>query len=296
MVSYSELSYAKINLHLEVGSMRGDGYHNLSTLFQLVDMYDEITLSVTKCSTYAVECLITGDFDLENNTMVRAAKLFNEKTSLNGVVTIEANKNIPIGAGLGGGSSNAATVLALLNKAYNYPLSKRELLELAIQVGSDVPFFMRGRATALATGRGKELLPIRSRKDLWALVVVPKSFSISTQVAYQNIVRKENLKLSLRELKEIYNKSCDKWIYYNDFKPYLELKSDFYKSVENITFDHPEAFGTISGCGSSYVVISESKPLLKEVEAKIGQNRLESSQYLIKCLHQSNLGATVFVR
>jgi 4-diphosphocytidyl-2-C-methyl-D-erythritol kinase len=175
------LSPGKVNLHLQVGPRREDGYHEIVSLLQMIGIYDEIVIRSLKDEGI---CLVRGDFDCtpEDNLISRAVKIFREETGISTGVSITVNKHIPAGAGLGGGSGNAASVLTALNRLFAAGLSRKEITDLGGHLGSDVPFFC-GTASAVATGRGEELLPVEPREDLWAVVVSPEE-EISTRDAY----------------------------------------------------------------------------------------------------------------
>lgn len=175
------LSPGKVNLHLEVGARREDGYHDIRSLFQMIDLYDEIVIRSLKDEGI---CLVQGDFDCapKDNLISRAVKIFREETGIHTGVSIQVDKRIPAGSGLGGGSGNAASVLTSLNLLFAAGLSRKVITELGGLLGSDVPFFC-GTAAAVVSGRGEEILPVEPRSGLWAVLVCPEE-GISTQFAY----------------------------------------------------------------------------------------------------------------
>lgn len=184
------VSPAKINLFLNVLRKRKDGYHEIETLFERISLTDEITLLKIP-SGIRVECSGVGARLIEplpqdsRNLAYRAAKLLKDEYDVREGVFIQIKKRIPIGAGLGGGSSNAATVLLGLNRLWKLNLPKKKLLPLAAKLGSDVPFFIMDTPFALGWGRGEILKKIRTpRLKIWHCLVEP-GFSISTQKAYQ---------------------------------------------------------------------------------------------------------------
>ena len=155
---------AKINLSLSVTGIRGDGYHNIDTVMQSVSLYD--TLTVSRADKITVEC---GEMSGERNIAFKAAKLFFEHTGICGGAFIKIEKNIPDGAGLGGGSADAAAVLAGLDRIYNTGLSYETLSGLAARLGADVPFMLRGeshgnRRSFRAASRPSRLLYYYSEK------------------------------------------------------------------------------------------------------------------------------------
>lgn len=189
-------SFAKVNLHLEVLQRRGDGFHELRTTFQTIDLADEIELTLERPATPGrpvVGLVVEGAPDLpadESNLAWRAAALFLARWGRSGEgVRIRLKKQIPIGGGLGGGSANAATVLLGLTALLRRGPGPLQLAEIAAELGSDVPFFLHG-GTALGTGRGEriELLPDPSAPplDLW-LAVPPVAVATSAVFAAHRI-------------------------------------------------------------------------------------------------------------
>lgn len=154
---------AKINLSLSVLGKREDGYHELDTVMQSVDLSD--TVYIEKCRGIITDC---KGISAEVNIAARAARLFCEKTGAEGC-KIKIEKRIPAAAGLGGGSADAAAVLAGLNRLYKTGISKTELCEIAVKIGADVPFLIAG-GTARARGIGEKLTPLMPLKDCWFLL------------------------------------------------------------------------------------------------------------------------------
>jgi 4-diphosphocytidyl-2-C-methyl-D-erythritol kinase len=180
---YKYKSYAKINIGLKVVNKRCDGYHNLESVFQEITLFDEIYFRKTKKDIVIKSNYPSIPVD-KRNLCYQSFKLMQEKFSLNTGIEIEIIKNIPIGAGLGGGSSNAATCLIAINEIFNLNLSQTELLVLASKIGSDVPFFILG-GTALVKGRGEVVIPIQFLDNYNILIIYP-NFSISTSKIYGN--------------------------------------------------------------------------------------------------------------
>jgi 4-diphosphocytidyl-2-C-methyl-D-erythritol kinase len=175
-------SYAKINLGLSIQRKRDDGYHDIETILHQVDLKDEIELQRFDSAQIRMSC---DDPELptdETNLCIRAAQLLKNTYQVKDGVFIKLSKNIPIGAGLGGGSSNAAVVLMGLNKLWNLGLGPEQLSAQAAQLGSDVPFFIYG-GSAIARGRGEQLTPLDINHNMPILLIFPP-FSISTRWAY----------------------------------------------------------------------------------------------------------------
>lgn len=175
-------SFAKINLGIEVLGLKPDGYHEIRTLFQTIDMHDTLEFIQAPPGRVSLE----GDdpsipWD-ENNLIYRAADLLRQRYSVKAGVMIRVKKVIPAGAGLGGGSSNAAVTLMALNKLWELNLPSEILAQLAREIGADVPFFLTG-GLCLGEGRGDLISPLPELPPLPCLIVLP-SFSVSTAEIY----------------------------------------------------------------------------------------------------------------
>lgn len=175
---------AKINLFLEVLGKRPDGYHELETVMQEIDLADTLTLETTgggmelTCSEPGVPCD-------ESNLVWKAVRLFQEETGVRGGVKAHLVKRIPVAAGLGGGSSDAAAALKGLNILHAKGLSDATLMGMAAQIGSDVPFFIKG-GTALCRGRGEAVTPLAVRHRFWYVLLYP-DIKVSTAEVYNNL-------------------------------------------------------------------------------------------------------------
>lgn len=176
-------SPAKVNLNLEVLGQRGDGYHSIRSVLLPISLHDTVTLTPggRKFTFHGGQ----GTPKDEGNLAHRAVKLVTRRTGVRHGLDLRIVKRIPVAAGLGGGSSNAATVLRALNELWELGLSTDELAALGLELGSDVPFFVRGTAS-LAGGRGEELeaLPLRGRIDL---VLVTPPIRVSSEWAYGRV-------------------------------------------------------------------------------------------------------------
>jgi 4-diphosphocytidyl-2-C-methyl-D-erythritol kinase len=177
-------SHAKVNLDLRVGGRRADGYHELRTVFQTISLADTIEIDYRQGRT-KVE--LASDPEIPGNLILKAADLVLEATGATGRFTIRLRKRIPLGGGLGGGSSNAAAILLALPVLTRKRLPLEQAMELAARLGSDVPFFLLG-GTAAALGRGAELYPL-PEGPAWPLAVVTPGVPISTPAAFQALNR-----------------------------------------------------------------------------------------------------------
>ena len=175
---------AKINLSFEIKDRRADGFHEIETLMTPISLADRLTLDATSSGDNGIEfscddpSLPTG----EENLVVRAVKLFREATKLTAGIKIVLEKKIPHGAGLGGGSSDAASTLLGLNELFAAGLQENDLLELAAQLGSDVPFFVV-RSAAICRGRGEVVVPT-SLTSRFSLLLLKPDFGVPTSWAY----------------------------------------------------------------------------------------------------------------
>ncbi len=176
-------SPAKLNLYLRILGRRRDGYHNLFTLFHRISLADTLRLK-KKSSGFSLRCsdprLPTG----EGNLITRAYRLLQKKFPKLGGVSVSLKKNIPIGAGLGGGSSNAATFLLGIKKLYGLKISTRELVALGRKIGADVPFFLYGVNQAIGTGKGDRIMPKPARRPQTFLLVISRQ-GLATKTVYQ---------------------------------------------------------------------------------------------------------------
>jgi 4-diphosphocytidyl-2-C-methyl-D-erythritol kinase len=179
-------SYAKINWTLDVLFKREDGFHELRTIYQTVSLHDTLTTTDTDgpievlCEDPRVPCD-------ETNLAFKAAVLLREAAGTSKGARIEIEKRIPVAAGLGGGSSNAAATLLALIKVWEIEIDERDLFRIAASLGSDVPFFLIG-GTALGVGRGEEVYPIE-QVDCKHLLLVNPGFAVSTRDAYEKLSR-----------------------------------------------------------------------------------------------------------
>jgi len=198
---------AKINLYLKVLGRRHDGYHLLSTLMQKVSLYDSIEMERAS-GRVVLECPDSNLPVDDTNIMIRAARMFFEKfrerLPADPGISMVLHKNIPVSAGLGGGSSDAATVLNGLNRLYQTRCSEKELAALGVSIGADVPFFVYNHSASWATGIGEELTAVPGLASSLLLLVNP-GFSVSTRWVYE--------KLSLTIGENLYSLSNSRSLY-----------------------------------------------------------------------------------
>ena len=243
-------AYAKINIGLNVLGKRSDGYHDLETVFHEIDCFDEIELERHDKVTMTADSILVP-IDGSNLCLSAATLLQKEKHVRQGVM-IHLKKNIPVGAGLGGGSSDAAAVLCGLNRFWELKLSNDQLRALAVRIGADVPFFIDG-GTAYATGRGEILESFSLTLPFWIAVVTPL-IHISTRWAYTHLVLKGNGKasgLQAKLLKQISNPKKLASVVQNDFEPPVFQTYPELNRIKEKLNEMGAVFSLMSGSGSS---------------------------------------------
>lgn len=185
MPKLTVLAPAKVNLTFDILGTMPDGYHEVETIFQTIDLCDRLTFDIRPAASLSVK-LTTNSAEMPlgpDNLIAKAANLFCSHTGCDYDISVDVEKTIPIGAGLAGGSANAAATLVALNRASSGVLKERELLDLGTQLGADVPFCITG-GTKFGTRRGDVLSDINSQLSFVFCILKPRSLSISTPWAY----------------------------------------------------------------------------------------------------------------
>lgn len=185
--TYFVRSYAKVNLTLDVLGRRDDGYHELVTIMQTLDLYDTLCLTMIEEDCVRINCT-RSNLNNDSNLALRAAEAMRQYLGLKQGLTIELQKQVPVAGGLGGGSSNAAAVLLALQQWWQLPLSPTEMQGIAAALGSDVPFFLIG-GLAQCTGRGERIAPLAPRwpnQMRWILLLKP-AIDVSTATVYRSL-------------------------------------------------------------------------------------------------------------
>lgn len=184
MRTFEEKAFAKLNLYLGIHGLREDGYHELETVFQAIDLCDLVAVSLHHRGGISLRCNLPYLPTDGRNLAVRAAETFFRTAGMeNPGLNINIKKVIPVGAGMAGGSTDAACVLRLLNRAFGMPLCDKKLAEAALSLGADVPFCIHG-GTALARGVGEKLQTLAPMPDCFFVVAKP-NFSVATKDAFQ---------------------------------------------------------------------------------------------------------------
>ena len=276
-------SPCKVNLLLNILGKRADGFHELETVMQPVNLCDGLTFE--RGGTGLQLSCSHPELPVDSKNLVhRAAEKFLKAADVAGGVKIRLEKKIPLAAGLGGGSGNAATTLLALNELFDQPLSGAKLRELAASLGSDIPFFLQDKP-ALATGRGEKIQPFESFPGLRgkAFLLIHPGFGISTPWAYQNLARfPEALNGKAGRAKDLISKlQRNNWpgvadAFYNSLEapafdkfPVLALYQEFLRENGALAV-------LMSGSGSTTFAICEnvsaSAALAENFKSKFGQN------------------------
>ena len=262
MITYPN---AKINLGLNVVEKRPDGYHNLETVFYPINLQDALEVTrLTGCDdSYRLH--VTGanlDGSPEDNLVVKAYRLLNERHHLP-PIDIHLHKHIPTEAGLGGGSSDCAFMIKMLNKKFNLDLSNAEMEAYASRLGADCPFFIQNRPV-LATGTGNVFQPIELSLRGYHIVLIKPDISVSTREAYANI-RPHRPETALRELiaRPITEwKDCLK----NDFEESVFCNHPEIAAIKDRLYDLGAVYAQMSGSGSA--VFGIFKEAIENVDEK----------------------------
>jgi 4-diphosphocytidyl-2-C-methyl-D-erythritol kinase len=179
-------AYAKINLGLKVLGRRPDGYHDIDTIYQSISLADQLQFELRQDEQLILSVNPSINIPAVENLVIKAAQLLREKSGFQQGVSIQLTKNIPTGAGLGGGSSDAAATLAGLNRLLNLKLKHDELKGLAIELGSDVPFFLEG-GRCRGQGRGESLTKVPYRTKTTRVILFSPPFALSTKDVYSTL-------------------------------------------------------------------------------------------------------------
>ena len=257
-------SNAKVNLALRITGRTEQGYHTLSTLFQEIDIHDLITFKQAEQFSFS-----TSNSKLpenENNLCVAAYNIMKKYTGSPVPIHIFLDKNIPIGAGLGGGSSNAATVIKYLNKLWKMGLSEQKLMQIGKNLGADVPFFIRG-GTQIGEGIGDILKPVKINPDFKILCIIP-DFKISTGKAYA--------KFSLTNQKEKFNfdrlilNGVPNWkLFENQFEEVITQSYPEISDMKQKLLSGGAEYAGLSGSGSTVIGIFPLDADLEELRQSI---------------------------
>ena len=241
-------SPAKINLGLNIIAKRDDGYHNLETIFIPISLSDKLTFM--KSEKLIVETNSELLNKQQNNLVTRAINLLEEISGKNISVKINIDKVIPIGGGLGGGSSNAATTLKTINRIFNLNLIGDKLIQIALKLGSDVPYFLNP-VPAYAESRGEILHPLNAEIPYPILVVNP-GLNINTRWAFQKIKPSKPIhRLRTIDSKDLTDLDYLKENIKNDFEFVIFKELPLIKEIKDNLYDQGAKFALMSGTGST---------------------------------------------
>jgi len=278
MPAVNVLAPAKINLFLHIIGRRDDGYHLLQTVFQFIDLYDHISLMPRKDGEIRRCYTLSGVAD-DNDLVVRAARLLQNEAGVQAGVDINLEKNIPMGAGLGGGSSDAAAVLVALNQLWRVGMSPRRLQSLGLSLGADVPVFVAGRA-AWAEGIGERLQPLESLPQPWYALIVPTVHVDTKTVFCHGELTRDSVPIKIRDFAGgVRGNDCEKVV----FAQYPEIE-------QAAKWLGQYAPARMSGTGSAVFAAFESEWDAQQVVSQMpGQWRA----YMVKGMNTTPLQQTL---
>ena len=255
---------AKINLTLEVVNRREDGFHNIKSIMQLISLYDYLDMSVEDSNDTVIRLSgVSTEIPYNSTNLVyKAADLFMQELGKNAKIRINIDKNIPVAAGLAGGSTDAAGTLFGLNELFNKPFTEKQLHDMCAKLGSDLNVCLKG-GCLLASGRGENIRELQTLKRYLTLIK-PKNLGISAKEAYTKYSQKANkphYNMTEKMLSEIETHGDIEQYLYNDLE-YAVF--DDYEQLRFIKSKLPES--VMSGSGSTYFVLKD------DIEADFGSD------------------------
>ncbi|MBI2134785.1 4-(cytidine 5'-diphospho)-2-C-methyl-D-erythritol kinase [Candidatus Woesearchaeota archaeon] len=265
-------SYAKANLYLKIGKKLKSGYHDVESVMQLVKLHDSISFEKLKEDRIIIESN-NRELENKNNLAYKAAELLKKKFNVKEGIKIRVDKSIPISAGLGGGSSNAAATLVFLNKLWGLKQSQKKLVELAIKIGSDVPFFIFGN-TALVEGIGEKVKPLKKTASI-NIVLVNPGIKVATTKAYgwfDKAKAKPKSKKSAKQVIDAITKKNIKKIaegMHNDFDGIVEKKHSIIKEIKTNFRKFDALNSMVVGSGPTVIGVFDSIYSAREAYFKL---------------------------
>ena len=249
-------SYAKINLGLHILNKRQDSLHNIITVFQEIDFYDQI--SIEKSNDFIFETNVDW-LDKKNNTCIQAFEATKEKFPNISNIKINLVKNIPTSAGLGGGSSNGTAVLKGMNELFTLKMSQDKLIELSKKISADSPFFVNG-GLQVGEGTGGDLSPIESNLNGVYILLVMPDIKIDTKNAYKKCLLKDKTNIKFAGmLGELKNYDLSSELFYNDFEVYVFKTHPEIGKIKLKILDLGAQYASLSGSGSTVFGIFSNK-------------------------------------
>ena len=254
-------SYAKINLGLHILNKRQDEYHNIITVFQEIDFCDQI--SIEKSDDFIFETNVDW-LDKKNNTCIQAFNATKEKFPNISNIKINLIKNIPPGAGLGGGSSNGTSILKGINELFALKMSHDDLIELSKKISADSPFFVNG-GLQIGEGTGGDLSPVESHLNGVYILLVMPDIKIDTKNAYKKCLLKDKTNIKFAGmLDELKNYDLSSELFYNDFEVYVFTTHPEIGKIKLTILDLGAKYASLSGSGSTvFGIFSNKKDALK---------------------------------
>jgi 4-diphosphocytidyl-2-C-methyl-D-erythritol kinase len=272
-------SPAKLNLVLDVLGKRPDGYHELRTIFERISLSDQIILKRNKSGKVRVHCAHPQVPLSPKNLVVKAAMLLSKEFSISEGLDINIIKNIPVAAGLAGGSSNAAAVLLGLNRLWQIGLNKAQLVKYAAILGSDVAFFLYDASYAKGEGRGERIEPLEVNTKLWHLLVTPRVKMLTPEVFARLKLNLTNKKDNVNILLPFLRKGDLGRLagaLSNDLEPaILSLRPDFIYLKKKL-LDAGAIGACFSGSGPSVFALAESQKHALSLRAKFDRRYTQS--------------------
>lgn len=260
-------AHAKINLHLEVLGKRSDGFHDLVSVFAPISLADELLMQRIPDKKECKVLSPLAELPVEN-TITRAYEEFKNFTGISEGVSVRILKRIPEGAGLGGGSSDAASVLLGLNDMFSSDLKEEDLRAIALKIGSDVPFFL-GNGAAVVKGRGEEIKRISLFSDYFGILIYP-GIKSATPRAYSLLSRKESEIRNPAFNPELFcGKDCREWPFFNSFEDVLFNEYPAIKKAKLDLLTYGADFALMSGAGSSVFGLFKDEKTVKHAYSKL---------------------------
>lgn len=272
-MTYIAKSYAKINLGLRVTERLENGYHNIQTGFVFINWYDR--LQVTKSHETLFRCSNKALGTGKDNLIMKAIALMSKETGLSLNYHIQLSKLLPLGAGLGGGSSNAALMLKMINKIENLGFSDEKLAELGLQLGADVPVFVHGK-TALASGVGEKLRFTDIQPDMYIVTVYP-GFESSTAEAYRFCQPYIDETLDVDKVLTEFDPAEWSTFLVNDLEPPVIDVHPFVGMLKDQFYDMGAVYAAMSGSGSSVFGLFDQEFAAVETFEYLKQEGYEAS-------------------
>ena len=258
-------SYAKINLGLHILNKRQDEYHNIITVFQEIDFCDQI--SIEKSDDFIFETNVDW-LDKKNNTCIQAFNATKEKFPNISNIKINLIKNIPPGAGLGGGSSNGTSTLKGINELFALKMSHDDLIELSKKISADSPFFVNG-GLQVGEGTGGDLSPVESHLNGVYILLVMPDIKIDTKNAYKKCLLKDKTNIKFAGmLDELKNYDLSSELFYNDFEVYVFTTHPEIGKIKLTILDLGAKYASLSGSGSTvFGMFSKKEDMLKAYQS-----------------------------